>query len=575
MSEYTEEFLSNLAKSLFNAINSSTGKLPEKIREKLQYLPVGIRRKVMQRTFDGATALSKACVVGNVEIIDYLVKVCDADIEQRSIDPRSEDCPIAPLILASKYGRLEAVKHLIQLGANVNVTSKCGSTPALIACSRKDSEMIQYLVEKGADVSKPNSRGETCFFNWIKSLPYGFENRDKKIIQLLLKYGADPFVSCGGKDALQFLCTKRKFPMVAYLMEHINYPLEKIANTIELVGAIMGLVYNNQVAAVAWWRKSFRFRMNGTNNIQKRPVIPPQSIYGNVLEFQTLAELEQIAVSRDAIVIQSLLIFERILGVHDPDTLVYMILFGHYCQQNKRMQMCVDVWMLVLLRQKDAIMGSIVLGTVQRITGFMLNLIHGRNSIVPRFGDAWTVFQMLALNAIESRQLVMTAEQQRYFDRTVHYISYLIDVLLSVAQSGGERKMVNDLVRILVHKNIRCITTGETLLHLSSKCGNFEYPLGGSGFEQMFRNGNVTKLLLECGAHIDLPDAFGIRSSDLLAKNPYNKIFLIDHVSLECLCANFIVAKGIPYRDLAQVVRDQELAVVVYEFDIEVHDLET
>lgn len=53
----------------------------------------------------------------------------------------------------------------------------------------------------------------------------------------------------------------------------------------------------------------------------KNPAVPLRMAYGNVIEFTTLAELDNISTDVDAMRIQSLLICERVLGIQHTDTL--------------------------------------------------------------------------------------------------------------------------------------------------------------------------------------------------------------------------------------------------------------
>lgn len=43
------------------------------------------RRAVVCRTAEGCAPLFVACKRGNVELVEYLVHVCDADLEQRGV----------------------------------------------------------------------------------------------------------------------------------------------------------------------------------------------------------------------------------------------------------------------------------------------------------------------------------------------------------------------------------------------------------------------------------------------------------------------------------------------------------
>ncbi|XP_055634180.1 protein fem-1 homolog A-like [Toxorhynchites rutilus septentrionalis] len=561
MSEYTEEYLSNMTTSLCTAIQTSTENLPKELREKLQSFPRNIRKKVAATTKDGFTALAKACVVGNATIVKYLKKVCDVNIEQKSADPLGLDSQTnsyTPLGWACKSGHSEVLKYLIHLGADVDGPSDCGSTPVLIACIQKDDDMVRYLMKKGADLRKPNNNGETCFFTWIKWCLLEFNKSKLKTALLLLDHGADPFASCNGDDALQFVVKKGNHKMVLFLIHHVSYTPERMADAFELLGAAIYMKFANQSLAVRFWRDALDIRMFGDNYIIKLPENPPQAIYGNANEFNTNAELDEIAVDLDAIGIQSLLIYERILGIDDKETVVNMICLGYYYQQTNRNQMCMDLWVRVLQRhvQKYTMSCFKTLYILQRILGFMLDSVHARDTIPPQFEDVWTVFKLLASSVIKNRQLVNTKEQQINVDCMVHYLAYLIDVLLCVAKSGEEREMIKKFVRPLVSKDVRCPKTGQTLLHLSVQPGGHRYDVKGPGFRWVFQAGSVTKLLLECGAHIDSPDSTGTRPSELLVKNPRNNIPVYNFISLKCFCANTIVKNEIPYAGIVSRVME-------------------
>lgn len=55
--------------------------------------------------------------------------------------------------------------------------------------------------------------------------------------------------------------------------------------------------------------------------VAKLPAVPLRLAYGNVTEFSTLTELDNISTDVDAMRIQSLLICERVLGIQHTDTL--------------------------------------------------------------------------------------------------------------------------------------------------------------------------------------------------------------------------------------------------------------
>ncbi|XP_055634177.1 protein fem-1 homolog CG6966-like [Toxorhynchites rutilus septentrionalis] len=339
MSVHIEEFMSYTSATLFVGIISPTEHLSEELREIVQSLPRSIRKKVVETTMAGSTSLVKACVIGNLKIIEYLVKVCGADIEQKSTCPRRckfNPNSYTPLGWACRYGNFHVLECLIQLGADINGVSDCGSTPLLIACQRRNVEIVKYLVLKGADVRKAKNDGETCFFAWLKSCSFEPNNQEVEIIQLLLKHGADPLVSYKGDDSLRFLCRNGNYKIALCLMNFFDYSPERKADTYELMGAIIYFRHYKRLLAIQCWRKALDIRMNAGNYIAKRPENPPQSIYGDAREFTTIIELEAITYDLDAIGIQSLMICERILGIDDNDTLSHMTRFGFFYQKTHR-----------------------------------------------------------------------------------------------------------------------------------------------------------------------------------------------------------------------------------------------
>lgn len=107
------------------------------IRNRLEKYKKNVRREIVSRVKDDCAPLFFACKRGNVEIVEFLVTTCDADIEQRGLyevpDDRSVHC-VTPLWCAAVSGKLPVVKCLIRHGAEVNAVSDSGSTPVRSAC---------------------------------------------------------------------------------------------------------------------------------------------------------------------------------------------------------------------------------------------------------------------------------------------------------------------------------------------------------------------------------------------------------------------------------------------------------
>ena len=70
---------------------------------------------------------------------------------QRGIDPNMRQG--SPLYWAIERGHTEAVKLLVQYGANVEQKDESGKTPLIYASDRKDTKMIEVLLEWKADIN--------------------------------------------------------------------------------------------------------------------------------------------------------------------------------------------------------------------------------------------------------------------------------------------------------------------------------------------------------------------------------------------------------------------------------------
>lgn len=325
------------------------------------------RRDIVRIQRDGCAPLFIACKRGSVEIVEFLVTFCDADLEQKGVfevpDDRSVHS-VTPLWCASVSGKLPVVKCLIRLGSLINAQSDTGSTPVRSACFMTNMEIVKYLVEHGADIKKTNYNGGTCLINSVQSvqlcsyliskdvdvnakdiqeknaLHYAIQEHRLETTKLLLDKGADPFSkSQNGDDALTTACLNGSQQIFDLLKSRIKYSAERLADAHELIGSTFLDEHNETRVAILHWRLAHHTRLmesiseigslffprisqfNLPFYLEKRPVIPLRPAYGNAVEFSTLAELDNIAVDVDAMRIQSLLICERILGINHKDTL--------------------------------------------------------------------------------------------------------------------------------------------------------------------------------------------------------------------------------------------------------------
>ncbi|KAM7135650.1 ankyrin repeat domain-containing protein 6 isoform 4-T4 [Molossus nigricans] len=100
------------------------------------------------------TALHRAAVVGNTEVISALIQ------EGCALDRQDKDGNTA-LHEASWHGFSQSVKLLVKAGANVLAKNKAGDTALHIAASLNHKKVVKILLEAGADGTIVNNAGQT------------------------------------------------------------------------------------------------------------------------------------------------------------------------------------------------------------------------------------------------------------------------------------------------------------------------------------------------------------------------------------------------------------------------------
>ena len=127
----------------------------------------------------GETPLIAAAYYGLVSVINVLLNhdmkltlqgngyVSDYNDENK-IGPRSnkwidaqDNMGYTALMKASVRGKVNAVKRLIDFGANIHIQKQNGDTALHLACRQRQREIVQMLLDHGANAILGNERGET------------------------------------------------------------------------------------------------------------------------------------------------------------------------------------------------------------------------------------------------------------------------------------------------------------------------------------------------------------------------------------------------------------------------------
>ncbi|XP_041978092.1 protein fem-1 homolog A [Aricia agestis] len=529
-------------------------RLSARLRTALERMPPAARRAVCSRTRDGCAPLFVACRRGNVELVEYLVHVCAADLEQRGVYEVPHDRSthsVTPLWCAAVAGRLPVLRALADAGAALDAASDSGSTPVRSACFMTHLDVVRLLLERGADLHRPNHNGGTCLINAVQSVPlcallldhgarpdhqdmqlktalhYAVQEHRLETARLLLERGADPHLrSRAGDDALRTACLKGATQIVELLVSRVQYSAERVADAYELLGATQLDEFNDVHAALAAWRHATAIRHAHGQYIEKRnwEGLTEWSVggtgaaaLGGAREWRTPAELAAIAADVDALRAAALLVAVRVLGVQHKDTVFRLMYRGAAYADAFRYQRCIDLWMwaLEIRIEKDSLLYSDTCQTASALTRLLLDARSGRlerAAGVPRPRDVLRAFRLLA-DALPAARAALRPRpvhrrQADNYDRALRCASHLLH-LLAAAPAGAPADAaavppadVAAAVRALVAADVRSASTGDTLLHLCVSRLNVvrstyfaDESAGG-----VFPSAAAVRLLLRCGA---------------------------------------------------------------------------
>jgi ankyrin repeat protein len=131
-----------------------------------------------------------AAAQGNVAKLGKLV-------ESVNVNARLGEQGDTALHRAAARGQAEAVKLLLERGAEVDAVDDEGTTPLLGATYRGHHEVVKLLLEQGAAVDAQEMRFR------VSALTHAVGRNDRELVRLLLNYGANPLLkSADGRTPL-------------------------------------------------------------------------------------------------------------------------------------------------------------------------------------------------------------------------------------------------------------------------------------------------------------------------------------------------------------------------------------
>lgn len=504
------------------SIDDQRHHLSSNVQAKLDKLSLELRREIVNRTKDGCSPLFLASKFGHLDIVNYLVEKCDADIEQTGRYEVPEDHHIhsvSPIWAAAVRGNKDVVEALIKFGANVNSLSDTGSTPLRSVCymCRSDDgdridrqteyfEVVRLLVDNGADVHKPNFNGGTCLINSLHNfdltlymincgadvnasdhqaktaLHYAIQEGRLDIVKLLLSHGADSTLKANfSDDALQLCCLYGNQEIFRFLVRTIDYSKQRLQDAYKLMGCSFLEISDDLSTVRELWRQSTEKNPlsaeSSDMDSHKSTMIESSGVkidlkrfaaFGSASEFISERDLD--ALSADDYRIQSLIITQRIIGPNHRETIQRILCRGRFYLGSSRPDRCLRLWVYALdLRLRyESILHFESITAAGAITRLILNLISIDHTV--KHEDVYDVLSLLVQQLDESnRFLSFRPVYCVHLDVFDALLNTIINLMFALDYTSSSRpyatRDTSSLVRKLVDINPRT-SKGSSLLHI-------------------------------------------------------------------------------------------------------------
>jgi Fem-1 family protein b len=453
---------------------------------------------------EGATALWCAAGAGHLDIVKIL-------IEMGARTNHATNSNSTPLRAACFDGRLEIVEYLLKNNANFTIANKYDNTCLMIASYKGHLMVARALLSAGAD---PNLKAH-CE---ATALHFAAECAHVEIVKLLIQYGATLQPNNTGMTPLMTAAENCKAEVIEYFLSELEHeetgfritPEERI-ECLELMGTAFANVkdnYNIEKAYHYMWLAMVE-RYRDSENVIKKTLRPPEDAYENRSECLTLSELEGIEHNPHAIHMESLIMRERILGMHNPELLHPIVFRGAVFADMAQFDKCSALWMRAMdLRfRNDRSIGKDLL----RFAQVFSQMIHV--GVVVEFERILSVFDF-SIKELKNHQTCLETSTgdtrlalEEAVEADIHTAMYLLALLCKIKHNTNQEFEMCKFIYTFNKMELR-LGNGMTPLHIASNvltpvddfhvCDVVKYP-----------NAAVVRLLIHCGADTNAVDKNG------------------------------------------------------------------
>ena len=433
--------------------------------------------------------------------------------------------------------------------------------------------VVTYLIEHGANIDLQDKNGNTALHHAVSVTNFC------DMIDLLVTGGASHICNNQGLTPLLLVSDRGNVAVVEHLIKRPEITKEQRINALELLGASLVILHaagfeRSYEKGLKYIKRGMEERFSNLSEpLLKQSTEQAVKAYQNRKERQSLEELAQIEGDLDTMVIESIVIRERIIG-NESESLRYVTAAaGCYFHANRNFSTCLALYRhAVKIAQSSKQSADFQLDNMSRL----LHEEFKRSGLPKVKNHLIELFELTLLEYETQRNVKKPNSLSRLFD-----ISLKVVLFISKVEFHGESKRSNlsTLLKQLFRKDPQD-RSGNTLLHKVIEChmDNEVYScldavklLLSAGFNVNAKNkkGNtplhvaanfkprggkicfvaeILQVLIDGGAHHDFANNDSKTPMDM-AKTDEARMTLSESRNLElrCISARAVRKFGIPY----------------------------
>ena len=259
------------------------------------------------------TPLMSACQFHNMDAINVLLNK-GADVNLQDRDGKS----------ALHFACSDICYWLIQNLADVNMCDNHNCTPLMQASSKSDVKKVAMLVENQAKVDLQDMNGSTALHHAMHNSYHSHEYTPEICCALLTAKVSIHLCNSQGWAPLLLASENCIKSAVEILIKHPEVTKEQRANALELLGSSLCLksgTFAHIEEGFGYIKLGMKERFADASHPLLKQQVEPAEAYQNRKESQTLEELAEIEGDKDSIIMESLVIRERIFGANNKELL--------------------------------------------------------------------------------------------------------------------------------------------------------------------------------------------------------------------------------------------------------------